>query len=204
MGIPITIPGLTSIIPEIPDGNVILIEGDINPIKSIFAQLLAGAAHNHGKEVFFITSRAEEEIKDQLQRYIGSSSFQIIKERSSHHWKNFIKKNNITIIDSFSYLILNKTLTEVQTIMEELDTICKQENAILLLTMEYGMLDEKVRVTASHIADGIFHFMQHDTKKGVAWFIRIPKWLNKTSFEQNIYYDFDGIRINVDLRTRVT
>jgi archaellum biogenesis ATPase FlaH len=204
MGLAITIPGLDEFVKEIPEGNVILIQGDTNPIKSIFAQKLAGSARKKGRNVNYISSRAGEEVKEQISYYNGNIDFQIIEERSSHHWKNYIKENTLTIIDSFSYLILNKNLNEVQVIMEELDKLCKQRNNILLLTMEEGMLDEKVNITVAHLADGIFCFLYRDTKQGVARFIRIPKWMNRESFDDNIYYSFDGKNINVDLRARVT
>jgi KaiC/GvpD/RAD55 family RecA-like ATPase len=204
MGIPITIAGLNEFIPEIPNGNTILVEGTIEPIKTIFVQHLAGEAKKRGHEVTYITSRAKEEVIEQLTYYNGTIDFPIIEERSSRHWKDFIKEKTILVIDSYSYLVLDDTLHEVRTTLEELDTLCKQRHAIILLTVEKGMLEEKISITVSHIADGIIQFLSHDTAKGIARFIRIPKWLNRRSFDENIYYQFDGKRISIDLRARVT
>lgn len=203
MGIPITIPGLRDFIQEIPDGNIIIIQGTIDPIKTIFVQTLAGYAAKTKKEVIYIASRAKEEICSELLQYTGSSYYQVIEERSHRHWKDFIKKNAVLIIDSFSYLVLDKTLSEVRTLLEELDSLCKQNNTILLLTLEYGMLDEKVQITIGHLADGIIHFLSKETTKGIARFIRISKWINRDSFNDNIYYTFDGTKITIDLRARI-
>ncbi|MEM0493485.1 MAG: hypothetical protein QXS02_06010 [Candidatus Thermoplasmatota archaeon] len=204
MGIPINIPGLDQFIQEIPDGNIIVIQGDIDPIKTIFTQILAGYAQRNKKEVIYVSSRAKEEIREELLQYTGSSHFKVIEERSHRYWKDFVKKDVVLIIDSFSYLVLDKSLSEVRTILEELDSLCKQNNTILLLTLEYGMLDEKIQITINHLADGIIHFLYRETTKGIARFIRISKWLNRYSFTDNIYYSFDGTRINIDLRARVT
>ncbi|MEM0466510.1 MAG: hypothetical protein QXX20_02760 [Candidatus Thermoplasmatota archaeon] len=204
MGIPISIPGLDQFIHEIPKGNIIVIQGTIDPIKTIFTQILAGFAQKQKKEVIYISSRAKEEICAELLEYTGSSHFQVVEERSHRHWKDFVKKDVVLIIDSFSYLVLDKSLSEVRMILEELDSLCKQNNTILLLTLEYGMLDEKVQITIGHLADGIIQFLTKETSSGIARFIRISKWMNRNSFTTNIYYTFDGTRINVDLRARVT
>jgi archaellum biogenesis ATPase FlaH len=204
MGIPITIAGLNEYIKEIPSGNTIVLQGNIEPIKTLFIQFLAHQASLKGYNVSYISSRAKEEVAEQLKLYNGEINFPIIEERSSRHWKDHITKDCVLIIDSFSYLILDDSLIQVRDILEELDSICKKFNAIILLTIEEGMLDEKVQVTLSHIADGIIQFFCHDTSKGIVRFMRIPKWINRKSFDDKIFYHFDGRKINVDLRARVT
>ncbi|MBN1280530.1 MAG: hypothetical protein JXA00_02665 [Candidatus Thermoplasmatota archaeon] len=204
MGIPIHIAGLNEFIQEIPNGNIVVVQGTIDPIKTIFIQTVAGLAVKHKKEVVYIASRAKEEVVAELSQYTDSTKCQIVEERSHRHWKDFIRRDAVLIIDSFSYLVLDKTLSEVRTIVEELDSLCKQHNTILLLSLEYGMLDEKVQITIGHLADGIIHFLSKETTKGIARYIRISKWMNRDSFNDNIYYTFDGKKISIDLRARVT
>ncbi len=204
MGIPIKLPGLSEYIDEIPESSTILVEGNIDPIKTIFVQHLAGFAHGTVQEINYICSRAKEEVIEQMKCYSETTDFPIIEERSSRHWKDFIKEKSLLIIDSFSYLILDDSLIEVRNIIEELDSLCKQHGAIVILTVEEGMLDEKIRITVGHIADGIIRFLSRDTAKGVARFMRIPKWMNQKSFDDNIFYTFDNKKIKVDLRSRVT
>ncbi len=204
MGIPIVIPGLNEFVQEIEQGNLILVEGSIDPISSIFVQNLAMAAQQHEKDVRYITSRAKEEVAEQISLWSRKEvPFSIVEERSHGHWKDYICDNGVLVLDSFSYLIIIKTIHEVLDIVEEFLKLCKQKNAVVLLTMERGMIEEKTAITVSHLADGIFQFLSKDTQMGVARYIRIPKWMNGQSFDENIYYTFDGKRINVDLRARV-
>jgi len=53
MGITIEIPGLKQAIPEIPDGSLILIEGQLDPIKH-FCLYLGCNAHKSGRKVVLL------------------------------------------------------------------------------------------------------------------------------------------------------
>ncbi len=204
MGIKIEIPGLTEYIQKMPNGNVILVEGGINPSTSIFVQHLATVAHKQGRCVNYITSKTKEEVEEQvniIQRQ--PPVFPIIEERSHRHWKEYISDESILVIDSFSYMVLDRSLADVVLIMEEFLRLCKEHRSIVILTGERGMLDQQMEITIAHLADGIFLFLSKDTSKGIARFIRVPKWVDGNSYDDNIYFTFDGHRINVDLRSRV-
>jgi KaiC/GvpD/RAD55 family RecA-like ATPase len=69
MSIEITIPGLTEFITEIPEGNLILVEGSIDPIATIFVQYMAISAIKNGKEIQYITSRTEEEVREKISYF---------------------------------------------------------------------------------------------------------------------------------------
>ena len=204
MSIPIQIPGLNEYIQEIPEGNIILFQGGINPISSIFVKTLAFSAYKEGRKINYITSKTEEEVEEQLDFFLkGDVSFTIAAERSHRHWGEYVEEDTVTIFDSFSYLVLDHPLAEVRRILEELLRLCKQKNATIFLTTEQGMLDEKVDTTVCHLVDCIVLFLSRDTEKGVRRYMRIPKWVFGQSFEDNIYYPFDGKHILIDLRSRV-
>jgi len=206
MGIPINIVGLNQFIPEIPEGNLILIQSTMDPITTIFTQNLAVFARKSGKDVTYITSRTQQEVCEQIDYYQKEKAdgIQVVEERSHRKWKEYIRPQSVVILDSFSYLILDIPLGEVKLILEEFLKECQERNAIVILTMEQGMLLRQVEIAAGHLSDGILHFLSKDTSKGVARFIRIVKWMRAKSFDENIYYTFDGKRINIDLRARVT
>jgi archaellum biogenesis ATPase FlaH len=205
MGIPISITGLNQFISEIPQGNLILVESSIDPIATIFVQKLAVLARKNGHDVTYITSRTKQEISEQIIYYQSEPvDICVIEERSNRKWKEYITEKSVLILDSFSYLILDVPLVEVRSVLEELLKLCQQLNAIVIITMEKGMLDSKVEISTGHLADGILKFLCKDTNKGIARFIRIQKWMKGQSFDENIYYTFDGKKINVDLRSRVT
>lgn len=205
MGIKIDIPGLNKYISEIPDKQIILIEGKLDPIKTYFVTYLGSIANKNGHKVVFITSRVKEEIEKQLAYYgPETKDFEIIEERSARHWEDYISKDSVLIIDSFSYLMLGKSLYEFRDLLEDLRKKCKQERAIVLLTVVDGMLEEKQEITVEYLADGIIRFLTRESPKGIARFVRIPRWHGYVSFDDNIHYTFDGDRMKVDLRSRVT
>jgi KaiC/GvpD/RAD55 family RecA-like ATPase len=204
MGIPIHVTGLNEFIPDIPDGNMILVHGSIDPIISIFVQQLAQVGTSHKDKVTYITSRTKEEVIEMVRLHNKNPpSFSVVEDSSYLHWKDHVTLNSMLVIDSFSYLVLEKSLLEVRQLLEDFLRMSRQLEAIVVITMEQGMLDPKIEVTVAHLSDGIFHFLSKDTSVGVAHFIRIPKWVTGVSFDDNIYYKYDGRRLNVDLRARV-
>lgn len=205
MGIPIDMTGLKHFIPEIPDGQIILIEGKLDPIKTFFVKHLGHIACRNGRKVTFISSKNKVQIRESLkcETDFDHKNFEIIDERSSRHWKDHIEEKSLLIIDSFSYLMLDKSLYEFRDVMEDMRDECKIKNAIALLTLVDGMLGEKEEITTEYLADGIIRFLTRESSKGKERYIRIPRWIGNVSFDDNINYSFDGKRMNVDQRERV-
>lgn len=204
MPIPFNIAGLDQFVEEIPDGNIILIKGRIDPVKVYFAQHVGCTARSKGRKVKYITSRVKDEIKRQIDGFnSGENNFEILEERSARHWQDYIEENVVLIIDSFSYLMLDKSLYEFRDNLEDLRKICKEKNAIVLLTLEDNMLEEKQEITAEYLSDGIIHFLTKEISNGIARYLRFPKWTDQESYDQNIYYQFDGKEMKADPRARV-
>lgn len=199
MGITIDIEGLKTIIQEIPDSSLIVVQGSIDTVSTIFVQNIANTCIKEKRPITYITSKTQKEVVHK-----SNGDFPVIEEHSYMHWKKYIKKDSVLIIDSFSYLILEKSLTEVRLILEDFIDLCKQLNAIVILTIERNMLNEKLEVTVLHMSDGIIRFLSRDTPEGVLRFIRIPKW-NDFSHDDNIYYTLDSKnkKINIDMRERI-
>lgn len=206
MGIPIAITGLRDIISEIPEGNLIVAVSSISPVSTVFAQKIAVVASQHGYPTTYVTSRTAQEVREQILYYQNESApeVRIVEERSPMRWKDYINEHSLLVINSFSYLVLELSIGEVRIILEEFLHYCQERNAVVFLTMEDGMLDRKIEIATSHLADGIFQFMLKETSKGVAQFIRIPKWMKAQSFNDNINYTFEDKGIKVDLRSRVS
>ncbi len=206
MGISIDMAGLKHFIPEIPDGQIILIEGKLDPIKTFFVKHLGLVACKNGRRVTFISSKNKVELRESLNNGkcdFDTSNFEVIDERSSRHWKDHIAEESILIIDSFSYLMLDKSLYEFRDVMEDMRDECKTKNAITILTLVDGMLGEKEEITTEYLADGIIRFLTKEGPKGKERYIRIPRWIGNVSFDDNINYTFDGKKMNVDQRERV-
>jgi KaiC/GvpD/RAD55 family RecA-like ATPase len=204
MGIKVDIEGLDKYIPEIKDGHMILIEGRLDPIKTYFVQHLGCIASRGGRKVVFVTSRVLEEMKKQFQKFDTESiKFEMTEERSARHWKDFICENSLLIVDSFSYLMLDKSLYEFRDVLEDLRHVCVEQRAVVLLTIVDGMLGEKEEITTEYLSDGIIRFLTREYSKGITRFIQIPKWMGRIALDENIHYTFDGKKMHVDTRSRV-
>lgn len=199
MGIKLNIEGLNNIIHEVPDSSLIVVEGGIDTVSTIFVQYIAELCVKENKTISYVTSKTQKKVINEC-----NGNYPIIEEHSHMHWKKYIKKDSILIIDSFSYLILEKSLTEVRLILEDFLNLCKQLNAIVILTIERDMLERQTEITVMHMSDGIIRFLSRDTTEGLSRFIRIPKW-NDFSFDDNVYYTLDSRNkeINIDMRERV-
>jgi KaiC/GvpD/RAD55 family RecA-like ATPase len=203
MSIPISISGLNQFIYAIPDGTVVLLEGDIYPIKTVFAIQIGYHAHQQGKQVVYITSRKKECIINQVNRYYNNQPFSVLEENSYQQWKKHLKENTVLIVDSFSYLTLDMNVTDFNSILKDIHVKVSETAATVLLVIDREMIGGKGGAIASHLADGIIRFVTTNASTGVTRFIQIPKWMNGRSFANNIYYTFDDDKINVDLRSRV-
>jgi hypothetical protein len=53
----VDLPGLDRVMPEVADGELLVVEGGIDPAKSFFVHYLARAAAADGRGVKFVTSR---------------------------------------------------------------------------------------------------------------------------------------------------
>jgi archaellum biogenesis ATPase FlaH len=204
MGLSINIPGLGDFIKEIPDKNLILIEGEMDNIKTFFVQKIGYNATKIGKNITYITSNDREELQHQLCQYkFKLDKVTILNGNSLSHIRKYITKNSVLIIDSFSYLTLEQELSQFKDILEDIRKMCKKENAIIFLTIETGMLPHRMEKILAHVTDGIIQFKTKESSKGIVRFIRIPKWANGNIIDSNIYYTFNKREINIDLRSRV-
>jgi archaellum biogenesis ATPase FlaH len=204
MGLSINIPGLGDFIKEIPDKNLILVEGEMDNIKTFFVQKIGYNGTKNGKKITYITSRDKDEVYHQLCQYhFKPDKASILNGNSLSHIKEHITKNSVLIIDSFSYLTLEQESSQFKEIIENIRKMCKKENAIIFLTIETGMLPQKMEKILAHVTDGIIQFKTKESSKGIVRFIRIPKWANGNIIDSNIYYTFNNREINIDLRSRV-
>ena len=203
MDIPIDIPGLNQFIPSIPNGSIILVKGTSDSVKTYFVQYLSNRAQRAGGRVIYVSSRGREEVLDQFKRFFNDGAVDVNEERSPMKWVNQVTKGSVLIVDSFSYLMLDKDIHILRTILEEMRRLAKQRGGVVILTVDDGMFDQLHESILTHLVDGIIDFMLKETSEGVRRFMRIARWTDGRTFDGNVYYTFDEQRINVDLRYRV-
>lgn len=204
MDIPIDIPGLTQFISSIPSGNVLLIRGESDQVKSYFAEYLGVKAQQVGGRVSLLTSRGKDDVLKDLKGYFGDKvSFDLHEEQTWPKWLGYVRPGNVLIIDSFSFMMQGQSATVLKATLEQLRRAVKHTDSVIILVMDDGMMQKTYEVLMGHLMDGIITFNNRETSEGITRFIRILRWMDGRVLDNNIYYTFNEKRINVDLRYRV-
>ncbi len=208
MSLPVEVPGLDTIIPRISEGTIVIVESGADSAKSFFIRRLALTAARLGQPVTFVTSRDQEEVRSLLSREAGPD-FQVdgwlhLHERDAvQRLDEFGRAGGILAVDSFSFLTLELTGTELAGLLRSLRGICRTDQTLVILATDRGMLPSQSEAIVHHLADGLLQFHAKESGEGIVRFIRIPKWSDGTFVDRNVYYEFDGRRLAIDLRSRV-
>jgi hypothetical protein len=208
MGIPVEIPGLNTLIPEIPDGQLIVVESGTDPAKNHFIRTLCRTARGLGRPVTFLTSRDREELVELLRVEPGAGGavptpIRVEERDSIQGWEQLIGPNQVLAIDSFSFLSIDLPPDQLAHLLRSLHAQCRALRMTTLLATDRGMFDPRGEAVAVHLADGMFQFHSKEGPEGLLRYFRIPKWMDGRFVDRNIYYDFDGQRMAIDLRRRV-
>jgi KaiC/GvpD/RAD55 family RecA-like ATPase len=208
MGIPVEVPGLDTIIPEIPDGQLIVVESGTDPAKNYFIRTLCRAAHNQGRPVTFVTSRDKEELAQAFRPGTDASSVttspvEVVERDSIRSLDEFVGQDRTLAVDSFSFLTLDLPPSELAQLLRNVHAMCHGQGMTALLATDRGMFDPRGEAVTIHLADGMFQFHAKEGPEGLMRFLRIPKWMDGRFVDRNIYYDYDGQRMAIDLRRRV-
>jgi KaiC/GvpD/RAD55 family RecA-like ATPase len=201
--IPIDIPGFDQFIPILPFGAVIFIKGGVDPAKTFFALHLIEAANKAGRFVNVISSRSGMEVRELIQEYFPTAVRTNIIEASEVDIINDVHPDSLVVVDSFSFLMLENDLKLTSSKIREMKAASQRTNSLFVLVIDDGMLDDRTEAVLLHFADGLIKFMSADNPEGLKRFMRIPLWINGTSFDDNIFYTFNDGRLSVDLRYRV-
>jgi KaiC/GvpD/RAD55 family RecA-like ATPase len=208
MSIPIEVPGLDTLIPELEDGRLVVVESGADSAKSFFVRRVSLTAGREGKRVTFVTSRDEAEVRAYFDRQgelaPHSEAWIDIEERDTlEGFEEFAHPDGLLAIDSFSFLTLNVPAPHLAAALRRLRGICQESRMTALLATDRGMFEPRSEAVATHLADGFLQFHSREGPEGVVRFLRIPKWMDGKFVDRNIYYEFDGRRLAIDLRSRV-
>lgn len=208
MGIPIDVPGLDVIIPDVGDGRVVIIESGADLTNSFLVRRLCLAALHSGREVTFVTSRDPAELRESLAtnesaRGDRSPTAQIMEMDTLEELAGLVPPGGVIAVDSFSFLTLELGPQHLARLLRQLHSTCRDQRATALLATDRGMFEPRSEAIAIHIADGYIQFNAREGSDGVVRYLRIPKWTDGKFFDRNIYYAFDGKRLAIDLRSRV-
>jgi KaiC/GvpD/RAD55 family RecA-like ATPase len=204
----IEVPGLDTIVPVIDEGTLIVVEGGADLAKSFFVRRLCRTALHVPRPVTFVTSRDERELRDRLVQEDGGqpldgAEVRVVERDAVQSLVEYVAKEGILAVDSFSFLTLDLSPTELARMLRDLRKACRDQRTITILTTDQGMFEDRSEAVLTHLAEGYIEFHAQEGPEGILRFLRIPKWVDGRFVDRNIYYSFDGKRIAIDLRSRV-
>jgi KaiC/GvpD/RAD55 family RecA-like ATPase len=208
MGIPVEVPGLDTIIPEVGEGRLLVVESGADAAKSFFVRRLALTALRNHWPVTYLISRDAEELRALLSVEGGGAldngaRLVIHEEDAVRTLADYGGEGGLLAIDSFSFLTLDLPPTKFAVLVRALRAVCHEKGTTVLLATDRGMFEPRAEAVALHLADGVIQFHAKEGPEGVIRFLRIPKWTDGKFVDRNIYYEFDGKRLAIDLRRRV-
>ena len=208
MSLPVEVPGLDTLLSEIGDGTIVIVEGGADLAKSFFIRRLCRTALHGGRPVSFVTSRDGRELAAMFARENGESStrtgaVEILERDSVDSLSEYVPQEGLLAVDSFSFLTLGLAPTDLARMLRELHRVSRENRTTALLATDQGMLEPRAEAVVTHLAEGHIEFHAQEGTEGLVRFLRVPKWADGRFVDRNIYYDFDGRRIAIDLRSRV-
>ena len=208
MNIPVEVPGLDTIIPELEEGKLVIVESGADAVKSFFIRRLSLTAGRVGWPVTFITSRGKDELQAQLDveragTVLHDGWIDIVEKDTVEDIREFAETGGLLAIDSFSFLTLDLTADRLAQSLRGLRSQCRRRGTTAILATDRGMFEARSEAIVNHLADGLLQFHTREAPEGVQRFLRIPKWTEGKFVDRNVYYEFDGRRIAIDLRNRV-
>jgi KaiC/GvpD/RAD55 family RecA-like ATPase len=208
MGLPVEVPGLDSIIPQLGDGRIVVVESGADEAKSFFVRRLAKTAIGLGWPVTYLTSRDGSELSHALLNGgtpspLAPTLLQVVERDTLQGWSGFDATRGLLAIDSFSFLTLDLSIDHLSELMRRLRAAAHTQGLTVVLATDRGMFDPRAEAVVLHLADGVIQFHAKEGPEGLIRYLRIPKWTQGTFVDRNIYYEYDGNRLAIDLRRRV-
>jgi KaiC/GvpD/RAD55 family RecA-like ATPase len=208
VGIPVEVPGLNTIIPEFEDGRLLVVESGPDPAKSFFVRQLTLTALRDRRPVTFVTTRDRGELETLLTSEAGNRTWsenevRLVESEAPDHLERLASPDGLLAVDSFSFLTLDSSGSEVAQLLRALRVACHEQRTTVVLATDRGMVEPRSEAVLAHLADGVLEFRSREAPEGLQRFLRVAKWTNGKIVDRNIHYEFDGKRISVDLRSRV-
>lgn len=208
MSLPVEVPGLDSILPVVDEGRLIVVESGTDSAKSFFIRRIARTALRLGWPVNFVISRDRTELRSLLAAESGDAGLPEISLRIEELDKldaldGHGFEGGLLAIDSFSFLTLDMNQSQLAVLLRSMRSLCRDRRTTIILATDRGMFDPRSDAVTLHLADGVIQFHAKEGPEGMVRYLRVPKWIDGKFIDRNIYYDFDGRRIAIDLRARV-
>jgi KaiC/GvpD/RAD55 family RecA-like ATPase len=157
--------------------------------------------------VTFVTSQDARELQEMFARENGAAGtaelVRVVEMDAVDNLSEFAPPGGLLAVDSFSFLTIGLPPPDLARMLRDLHRVSRESRATTLLATDQGMLDSRAEAVVTHLAEGHIEFHVQEGAEGLVRFIRVPKWADGRFVDRNIYYEFDGKRLAIDLRNRV-
>jgi KaiC/GvpD/RAD55 family RecA-like ATPase len=162
MGLAVQVPGLDTILPEVTEGRIVVVESGADSAKSFFVRRLAMTALQAQWPVTFVISRDKEELLSLLSKEAGplglTGDIDVIERDTIDDLSRFAGKGGLLAVDSFSLLTLDQPPAILAAMMRGLRAKCRELLTTVLLGTDRGMFEPRGEAVISHLADGLLQF----------------------------------------------
>jgi KaiC/GvpD/RAD55 family RecA-like ATPase len=208
MDIPVEVPGLDSLVPQIQGGRVVVSESGPDPAKSFFIRRICRTALRLEVPVSFVTSRGQDEVEalfrgEGEQGSAYSEALHVVEKDELRDFEEVPAGDGVLAVDSFTLLTLDLASVEIAHLMRRFRALCRDRGTTVLLATDRGVQAPSAEAVTNYLSDGVVQFHSKEGPEGISRFLRIPKWTDGKFVDRNVYYDFDGKRMAIDLRRRV-
>lgn len=191
---------------ELPDKSVILVEEEVGDVKRIFSQVLANDALRSGKSAIYITSRLKDDILMQMSVYEleDLNKLEIVEKFNDVSKLLDLCKYDLCIIENFTLPLIYISQPEVLNLLNSLVACSRNNNSIIVLTSEPGIVSEGYQRLIRSMVDGIIQLTVKYTESRIDYYINVPKMRGSPPPTKLMPFSVDdeGRYISIDNRER--
>jgi|SRR5208283_564845 len=191
-----------------PEKSVILIEEDTGLVKSVYAQYIAAETAADGKKVYYITTRAAEDIYSDMKllRILPDKGFHIEEIRGTTPGAlldllTLHGNGDLVIVDQFSLYFIDTSLSDFREGISRIITAAKTGRVFLLL-VDRGVLPERHEALLRAMADGVIQVTTVPEGDKLKRYLNIPKMQGAQLSEKMMPFTIGDEGFLIDTRER--
>lgn len=200
MGVALDIDGLDPLVPEVPDGSLVVLDGELSVAPHLIAHRLAQNAKRKGRRVHLLsTTPGDAPPKGELN---GHAPPPVLAARG---WDDVLAApaDHDLVVDSASLLALSVTAERLAESLRNVQERARRTGAIAVFTLEHGVLGQSRDAIFALVADALVLFRSRDDADRTVSYMRIPKWPQRGPVDIAVYYAIDDRSLLIDTRNRV-
>lgn len=186
-----------------PPRSVIVIAEELGGTHRPFAQNIAAAAMQRGKNIVYFTQRTHEDIVALMDLYCipHNERFKIVGNVRDRTLLSKDCTGDVCILDDFAALHVDATLEEIREEMWGL-VDRSRKNKEYLIILDAGVLPRDMEQMIYALADGVVRLLTVAEGSKIKRFISIPKMNGIIPPEQYIPFTLNADGLLVDTRER--